>query len=30
MAPVNLEEKLVVTGALGVALAAAFWPQRKK
>ena len=30
MAPVSLEEKLVVTGALGVALAAAFWPQRKK
>lgn len=30
MAPVNLEEKLVVTGALGVALAAAFWPRRSK
>jgi hypothetical protein len=30
MAPVSLEEKLIVTGALGVALAAAFWPRRPK
>jgi len=30
MAPVSLEEKLIVTGALGVALAAAFWPRRSK
>lgn len=29
MAPVGLEEKLVVTGALGVALAAAFWPRKR-
>ena len=29
MKPVSLEEKLVVTGAIGVALAAAFWPRRK-
>ena len=27
MKPVGLEEKLVVTGALGLALAAAFWPR---
>lgn len=30
MKPVGLEEKLVVTGALGIALAAAFWPHRRK
>lgn len=30
MKPVGLEEKLVVTGALGLALAAAFWPKGRK
>ncbi|SFF11197.1 hypothetical protein SAMN02745121_06999 [Nannocystis exedens] len=30
MQPVGLEEKLVVTGALGLALAAAFWPKGRK
>jgi hypothetical protein len=30
MKPVGLEEKLVVTGALAIALATAFWPQRRK
>ena len=29
MERVSLEEKLVVTGALGVALAAAFWPRKR-
>ncbi|MDC0721737.1 hypothetical protein POL25_32815 [Nannocystis sp. bb15-2] len=29
MKPVGLEEKLAVTGALGLALAAAFWPRRR-
>ena len=29
MQEVSLEEKLAITGALGVALAAAFWPRRK-
>lgn len=30
MTPVSLEEKLATTGALGLALAAAFWPRRQK
>jgi len=30
MTPVSLEEKLATTGALGLALAAAFWPRRPK
>jgi hypothetical protein len=30
MKPVGLEEKLVVTGALGLALAAAFWPRERR
>ncbi|WP_434420173.1 hypothetical protein [Nannocystis pusilla] len=30
MKAVGLEEKLVVTGALGVALAAAFWPKGRR
>ena len=30
MTPVGLEEKLVVTGALGLALAAAFWPKGRR
>ncbi len=29
MTPVSLDEKLATTGALGLALAAAFWPRRK-
>lgn len=29
MKPVGLEEKLAVTGALGLALAAAFWPRKR-
>jgi hypothetical protein len=28
--PVSLEEKLVVSGALGLALAAAFWPKGRR
>jgi hypothetical protein len=30
MTPVTLEEKLVMTGALGLAMAAAFWPWRAR
>ena len=30
MERVSLEEKLVVSGALGLALAAAFWPERRR
>ena len=30
MTPVGLEEKLVVTGALGLALAAALWPKGRR
>lgn len=30
MTPVSLDEKLATTGALGLALAAAFWPRRQK
>lgn len=30
MKPVDLEEKLLLTGTLGLALAAAFWPRRKR
>lgn len=29
MAPVGLDEKLAMTGALGLTLAAAFWPRRR-
>ena len=30
MERVSLEEKLIVSGALGLALAAAFWPERRR
>lgn len=30
MQPVGLDEKLVVTGALGLALAAAYWPKGRR
>lgn len=30
MTPVTLEEKLAMTGALGLAMAAAFWPRRAR
>jgi hypothetical protein len=30
MKPVSLEEKLVITGALGLALGAAFWPKGRR
>jgi hypothetical protein len=30
MQRVGLEEKLILTGALGLALAAAFWPERRR
>ena len=29
MAPVGLDEKLAMTGALGLTVAAAFWPRRR-